>query len=94
MDGLFEPLPVTDKSALYDLAFPSCCGACVVGIDPVLTSFLLFLGVNVGALSLALLLSIWNASSSKVMGLILLKPYPMSFNSSDLILEKELWKLM
>ena len=70
-DGLFEPLPATNKSALYDLALPSCCGVCVVGMDPVLASFLSFLGVDVSALSLALLLSIWNASSSKVMGLIL-----------------------
>ena len=67
-DSLFEPLPATDNSALYGLAFQSCCGACAGGIDSVLTSFLLLLGVNVSAPSWALLLGIWKASPLKVMG--------------------------
>ena len=93
-DGLFEPLHATDNSALYGVAFPSCCVACAGGTDSMWTSFLLHLGVNICAPSWALLLGVWKASPSNVMGLILLKPYPMSFNSSDLILEKELWKLL
>ena len=50
------------------------------------THFSFFLGVDISAPSWALLFGIWKASPLKVMGLILLKPYPMSFKSSDLIL--------
>ena len=87
-DGSPGPLPAIDNSALYDLAFLPCHGTCLDRNDSVLTSFLLFLGVDIGALSCVLLLGVWNASPSKVIGLILLKPYPMSFSPSDLILEK------
>ena len=69
-DGTFGPLPAINNSALYDFAFTSCHGTCLDRNDSVLTSFLLFLGVNVGALSCALLLGVWKASPSKVIGLI------------------------
>ena len=65
LDGSLAPLPVMDKSVLWDLGFLLCHGTCLDRNDSVLISLLLFLGVEVGALSCVLLLGVWKASPSE-----------------------------
>ena len=70
------PWPATDISASYDLDLvcSSHLGTWVTWNVLLITSFLFFLGVDVGAVSWVLLFGVWNVSPSNVIGLILLNP--------------------